>query len=542
MRILLVKCPRLYVSHFKEYSESLALGCLASSLRKNNFETDLLDASLEGLSLTKTLNKISAKKYDLIGFTIADPTFIESTSEVIKNLRQEGVTSHITMGGQSPTFHYDEILKMCPGLDSISMFEGEETIVELAKALMLNQEWQRIRNLAYRDNSEIKYNSPRPLIKDLDSLPFPSRDTVPYILKHKKEDGVVSMAGGRGCPMNCGFCSIRAFYNAPGGPLWRIRSNLNVVEEMEHLVNTFGVNEILMVDDVIMGPGEKNKQRILNLTDEIENRHLSIMLSAAERVDNIDKGIFQRLKDIGVRNILIGIESGNQEMLNRFNKGITIDQITKAIETLQQLDIDITVSFINFNPWIILEQIEKNIDFFVSLKVNILQGLLNRFQIYSGTPLGDQMLKTDYVKGTFPNYVCQSFDNRVDLAYEIAQKTLGTFLATADTLNKVQRKIRKKIFKAEVEENRDLIIIFKKEKKQYRKIMNKIIEEAANLLREVIIFASNKNRDKDSIRDFTEEMRKNSLEMYKEWQGLIEFFKCYSATYNGVRISNRSLS
>lgn len=533
MKIILVKCSRFLKSHFSENSESLALSYLTAALRNKNFEVDVLDASILGLSLSDVISKITEKDYGLIGFTIADPTFVEPTAETIKVLRKESVKSHITMGGQSPTFHYREVFEMCPGLDSISMYEGEETIVELARVMDGNQDWRSIRNLAYRANGEIKCNPPRPLIADLDSLSFPARDIIPYILEHKKEDGVVSMAGGRGCPMNCGFCSIRAFYNASGGPLWRIRSNENIIDEMQSLVHKFGIDELLMVDDVFVGPGEKNKERILDLANQIESRRLSVMLSVAERVDNIDEEVFRRLREVGVRNILLGIESGDQKMLDRFDKRITIEQIIEAIETLQQLDIDITVSFINFTPWTTLEQLKDNIRFFASLKVNVLQGFLNRFQVYGGTPLGNQMIETGHVQGRFPNFSYQSLDKRIDLVYEIAKKSLGTFLGTTDELNKIQRRIRKKTFKSKLEGRKEETNILLEEKVRYVKLMTKVVEEAVDLLLDIIDFASSKDSENvTNVNKYSERMIEASLSMYKGWLGLMEFFKSYSFAYN----------
>jgi radical SAM superfamily enzyme YgiQ (UPF0313 family) len=371
------------------------------------------------------------------------------------------------------------------------------------------------------------------LIADLDSLPFPARNTIPYILEHKKEDGVVSMAGGRGCPMNCGFCSIRAFYNASGGPLWRIRSNENIIDEMQSLVHKFGIDELLMVDDVFVGPGEKNKERILDLANQIESRRLSVMLSVAERVDNIDEEVFRRLREVGVRNILLGIESGDQKMLDRFDKRITVEQIIKAIETLQQLDIDITVSFINFTPWTTLEQLKDNIRFFASLKVNVLQGFLNRFQVYGGTPLGNQMIETGHVQGRFPNFSYQSLDKRIDLVYEIAKKSLGTFLGTADELNKIQRRIRKKTFRAELEGGKEETDFLLEEKNQYVKLMTKIVDEAADLLLDIIDFASSKESENvTNVNMYSERMVETSLSMYRGWRGLMEFFKSYSFAYS----------
>lgn len=528
-KILLAKCPRYYPSHFEENSESLALAYLASVLRRHGYEVDILDASLMELSLDDTINRISRDAYDFIGFTIADPTFIESTFKVITELRKKGVVAHITVGGHAPTFHHREVLEMCSGLDSIGMFEGEETIAELATFLKQGKDWRKIKGIAYKSNSAIKSNQPRPLISNLDSLPFPARDTLPFLLKHKKETGVVSMSGGRGCYMNCGFCSIKAFYTIPEGPSWRFRSNANIIDEMEYLVRTYGVKEILFVDDVFVGPGEKNIRRVSELADEIEKRKLKVMISISERVDNIDWNLFKRLREVGLRQILLGVESGSLEILDYFDKSITPYQIHEAVEILQRLDIDVTVAFINFTPVTTLKQLRENLEFFLSLEVNILQGLLNRFQIYGGTPLYERLQKVDLVKGKFPYFSYSTPDSRVDVVYEIVQKSLGTFLSTAYELKKLERLLRINIFNAEVGERPEEIALIKREKSRYRRLMNKIMKEAADVLKEIIDFAETKDAlYVERIEKFTKEMVDISIYAYKEWSALVRFFRDFS--------------
>jgi radical SAM superfamily enzyme YgiQ (UPF0313 family) len=539
MSVILIKCPRSCRSHFEENSESLALAYLGAALRQKGEDAEILDASLYGLSLDDIVEAILGNRYDLIGFTIADPTFIKSTMAVINALRQKGIKSHITMGGHTPTFHYKEVLEMCPGLDSVVMYEGENTIVELTQALSRKHDWHRINSLAYRGNSGIKCNPTRPLISNLDSLPFPVRDTVPFLLQHKPDAGVVSIAGGRGCYMNCGFCSIRAFYTVPKGSPWRVRSNENIVDEMEHLVQTYDIKELLFVDDVFVGPGKKNKDRILELADEIEDRKLKVMFSIGETVHNIEEDLFKRLKAVGVRHVLLGIESGSQEILDYFNKGITIQEIQKAVEILKQLDIDIRVSFINFTPLTTIKQLKENVIFYLSLETNILQGLLNRLQPYGGTPLGEQLKQTGLVTGKFPNCSCILPDRKVNLTYEIARKSLGTFLATANELNKLERTLKIKTFDVETEGKTEEVDLLKMEKARYRQVMRKIMEEAAQILFDIVSFAetSDANNTK-KIQRFTNDITETSLSTYREWLGLIEFFKRSSVAFDTLKLSN----
>ena len=528
MKSVLVKCPRSYKSHFPENSESLALGYLAAMLRKNEFSADVLDASLQGISAEHVIETILEGRYGLIGFTIADVTFVRSTIEGIDALRKGGTRAHITMGGHTPTFHCEDILNMCEGLDSIVMNEGEVTLVELAKCLKEGKDWRTLEGISCRTVSGIIHNPARKLIEDLDTIPFPARDTVPYILRHKKEEGVVSIAGGRGCPMNCGFCSIRAFYSACEGYVWRIRSNKNVVDEIESLVNTFDVQEVVMVDDIFVGPGDKNRERALGFADELASRDFRVMLSIAERVDNIDHDLFERLREVGIRNILVGIESGNQKLLDYFGKGISIKNIENAIGILKELDIGIVASFINFTPETTIEQLRSDIHFYKTLEINILQGLLNHFQYYKGTPLGEDLQKQGRVYGVFPDYSCPAKDERVNVVYDIAQRSLGVFLATAASLNRIGRKLRFKAFKAESESSKSLSVV-KNEKFIYDEFVNIIIGDATELLLETIDFVSIERRlDEKKINNYCKQLTEMGLKKYQEWDKMLHAFELLS--------------
>lgn len=526
MKTLLVKCPRAYTSHFKENSETLALGYLAAALRKKKYEVEILDAALLDLNVDKTIERILTKEYALIGFTIADPSYISSTFQVIKSLRAQGVIAHITIGGYTPTFNWKEVLETCPDIDSVVMYEGEETIVELATAINNQINWHGIKNLAYKKNGEFNANPSRPLIKDLDTLPFPSRDTLPYILEHTKETGRVSVYASRGCYCNCGFCSIRAFYDSPDRSRWRTRSVKNIADEIEYLVKQWGVIEILFVDDIFIGPGKKGIDRTLQFVDEIERRKLRVMFSISERVDNIKYDIFKILYYIGVRQILLGIEASTQETLNIFNKKTTVDQNEKAVILLHQLEIDVTISFINFSEHTTIEELRKNLSFLLGLKVNILQGLLNRFTIYYGTPMAREMAKHGKIKGAFPDYTYEFKDKCVDIVYYIVKNSLGPFLSIAYELKRLERKLRLQIFNAQI--NGIDISSFVESKKQFKFLEASIMKEASEIFNSILDFAEGQMPIiKNNIWNFRDYIAKLVQTKFVEWKNEINFLETF---------------
>jgi len=525
--VILTKMPRYYSSYFEENSESLALGYLTSYLRKNGYKVIIFDASLEYLSLEeakkKLLNITKENNSLLIGFTIADMTFIESTIETIKYLKGNGIKSHMTMGGHAPTFNYKEIFGLCPELDSIVRYEGEKALLNLSNALKNSKDWKVLPNIAYKENGGVISNSPLPLIENLDGLPFTVRDYLPYVLSQLKDIGIVPIAASRGCYMNCGFCSIRSFYGQPKGKLWRSRGIKNIVEEIKQLkVKYPQIMEIVIIDDVFTGPPKIKMERMLEFKRELEKNNLHIMFSTSDRADIIDDEIGRIWKDMGVRQILLGFESGSQEILDKFNKGIKIKEQKRALDILEKYEIDTAISYINFTPWSTLDQIEENVKYFISLKINMIQGMLNRFQIYDGTPLSKKLKAGGLVYGEFPNEHYKTPDGRVDKLYYIVNKNFNPYLFIAYRLKILERALRITLFKAELDGNDDLSVRIKRYRTMYREMMQKIMEEASAQFLEVLKLVKNGVKINQYL---DEQIRDTILTKSNEWFKIIEIFR-----------------
>lgn len=527
MKVILVKCSRPVETDFVRNSESLALCYLCASLRENGFETDILDGSLFGLSLAETVNRIQAGRYTLIGFTIPDPTFVEPTATIIKELRQQRVKAHITVGGFTPTFHYKALFNLCPEVDSIVMYEGEETIVELAKVLDNNKDWKRIDGIAFKNGYEVVANKPRKLIEDLNGIPFPARDTLPFLVEKSGNSPVVSLLAGRGCYADCSFCAVRSFYSIPDGPSIRFRTANNIADEIESLTNTYGLKEFLFVDDIFIGPGIKNKERVLHFTRELECRKLNILFSVANRADNIDCDTLSRLKDVGLWRIFLGLESANQRILDKFNKGLMLQDIEQAMQILEDLGLDGEISFINFTPDNTIEEIEQNLDFFLGMDVNILHGLLNRLKPYGGSEIFAQLRECQGLRGSFPYFYCENYrDPRVNLLYEIAKDCFGVFIPVSYKINELKRRVRRKLFEVEKNSQGHGLAKLQTLDGKLRHLQKTIMLEASALFREAVHFVKNSSlKGKKSIVDFKKSFAKESISESQDWLNMLMLYE-----------------
>ncbi|GAF77274.1 unnamed protein product, partial [marine sediment metagenome] len=388
-------------------------------------------------------------------------------------------------------------------------------------------EWRHIPGIAYRSGSEALCGPPRPLVADLDELPFPARDYVPFIKRELAEHGVVSVAASRGCYGNCGFCAIRQFYREPGGPPCRLRSIRNVIDEIEQIVGVHGVSEILLIDDIFTFPGQRGAERVGEWRRELAARGLRVMLSISDRVDHIRRPLYDELYKMGVRQIMVGVEATDPEILRYFNKGITVEDVRRALGVLDQLGIDVTITYINFTPMTTLEILRDNLACLLSFDVNFLPGLLNRLQVYVGTPIADDLIGRGMVTGTFPEFSYRIPDERVEVVYEVCCECLHPFLEVSYEIMKLERMFRVKAFRMEGMGRPDPLLA--EGKAFFRRRCGVIMKEAADIFRTLLDYAGTHEGVEDA---FLARTAARASEAYRRWHRELELIRDRSPLFD----------
>jgi hypothetical protein len=276
--------------------------------------------------------------------------------------------------------------------------------------------------LSFRRNGRIVENPPRPLIGDLDSLPFPSRDTPP---QHHLGIGFSPIVGSRGCYRDCAFCSIRSFYGASRGPLQRFRSVPNLMDEMEMLYHTYGVRFFVFNDDEWFPPGEARLQRVAELERELRQRKLDVLLSIKCRADDVEEGLFRRLREMGVVRAYVGVESGSDHSLRTLNKHTTVAQNRHALQVLQRVEMLADFGLIFFDPDSTIEDVRANLDFFHEMAGQGQAPLsFGRMEVYAGTPILDRLQQEGRLSGNFLAWNCEIADPRVEMLFRLMIATM----------------------------------------------------------------------------------------------------------------------
>jgi radical SAM superfamily enzyme YgiQ (UPF0313 family) len=342
--------------------ENLGLEYLVSVARSRGHDVSVVSCPASGWKEGELLDGVMAAAPDIIGVSLPFSDGMQLCFSTITRIRDKvGSRVHITVGGRGATASPEEVLRCTPA-DSVVVGEGENTFGELLDRIDTGADWHQLPGLCCRGNGRAAAYRRRPLVRDLDALPLPSRDILLAMRQEGKPIEAVYVSASRGCPFNCSFCDIGMYYN--GQKSWRGRSPKLVVDELGQLVEQFGSGPTYcFIDDNFMGVGRQGQKRAQLIAKEILERGLRIDLEIGCRPDEVDLDTMTLFREAGLRSVFLGVESGNQAALDRFHKGTTPEASERAVNTLTNLGICCDMGFIMFDPWQTLDEVEQNVEF-----------------------------------------------------------------------------------------------------------------------------------------------------------------------------------
>ncbi|MBV8196823.1 MAG: B12-binding domain-containing radical SAM protein, partial [Candidatus Eremiobacteraeota bacterium] len=402
---------------------NLGLGYLASTLRARGYCVEILDFEDPYEAVRGAIDRLDPV---LVGFSLIFQFYIHRFNKLISRLRADGVRAHFTMGGHFPSLSHEHTLRLVPDLDSVVRFEGELTLLELVDALGLGQEWREIAGIAYRGaDGECIVTAMRPLLRDLDELPYPDRDVAPRMMLGLP---TAQLLASRGCARTCSFCSIHMFYRTAPGKVVRTRKPAEVVREMCMLYDNHGVRLFLFQDDdfPIFGPvWHRWVREFLGCLREsgLADR---VIWKINCRADAVDPELFAEMRDAGMFFVYMGLESGTDEGLRTLNKLITVEQNVHAVELLKKLDILFDFGFMLLEPSTTFDSIFENVRF---LRRIVGDGYAPaefcRMVPYDGTPIKDQLAREGRLRGDVVGPDYEFLDPRLETFYREINEALN---------------------------------------------------------------------------------------------------------------------
>ncbi|MFH1425582.1 MAG: radical SAM protein [archaeon] len=377
--------------------EWMGVEYLSSALKKAGHVTDLaFESGLEGTFYIKTkksdhekiFKKISRFKPKLVLFSCTTNIY-PWVREVASGIKKR-FDVPVLVGGIHPTIIPERVIED-KNIDMVCVGEGEEAVVELANKMESGKKFHDTKNMWFKVGGKIIKNKVRPLVKDLDSLPFPDKD---MFYKYGCFTDRVYIMANRGCPYKCTYCFNHQFqetYKGTNSCYLRTRSVDSVIKELKLYKKKYRVKSVHFYDDTFI----LNKKWVLDLCKRYK-KEINLPFYCLVRANLVDEEMIKALRDAGCTCVGMGIESGNSEIRNKvLKRNMTTEQIVRASRIIKKYKIKlVTFNIFGFPDETPVQMLET-----MKLNLRIRPDSLFTYTFYPfyGTDLMQEALEKSYI-------------------------------------------------------------------------------------------------------------------------------------------------
>ena len=319
---------------------------------------------------------IAAEKPDLVGITAVTATF-PSAKKLAETVKAADSEIWVVLGGVHASVAPVSALQSAPAVDLAVVGEGERTVSELCAALEgvgagERTSFEAIPGVAWRDDTgQVCLSQPRPVVDDLDTIPFALRE--PLVWPDDVHNAFFqAMVTQRGCPYGCIFCAVPSSDTRKV----RARSPENIVAEISLLKRDHQISGVFFHDSVFT----LNRKNALETCRQMRDLGGDLPFFCQTRADRVDPELIDHMVDAGCQRIMFGIESGDDDSLQRIGKSMDLKTIARAIEMVKERGVRCTGFFMVGFPWETRDLMEKTVDFAIDLG-------LDAVSLFSATPL-----------------------------------------------------------------------------------------------------------------------------------------------------------
>ena len=360
---------------------SLGIGYIAAVLEAKGYDVTIIDKSISSHGMKVQVQKILSIKPDIVGFYCISENFL-NVVEILKAIKEKSPEVITILGGPHIYGLPDQGMRF-NWIDYSIWGEAEWSFVQLLESNFKPNATGEINGLICRENGGIRTN-PRALVDNLDAMPFPARHLYPpldiykpSILAYKRlpATGIIT---SRGCAHKCVFC-----HSGKGHFKLRFHSAEYVVEEMKQLKMDFGINELVVFDDTFL----INRPRAIKICERMIQENLNLSWSCNARVNNLDRELLRLMRSAGCWLVQLGVESGNQDILNKIRKGITLKQVERACKMAYEEGFEVKEYFILGHPGETVDTLDDTIRFMSRLPIHYAS--INFMTPLPGTQLWD---------------------------------------------------------------------------------------------------------------------------------------------------------
>ncbi len=385
----------------------LALGYLAAPLVKKGYVVKIIDSAPMNYQNSDILEEVKQFAPDLIGLSTVTADAEEAYS-LINNLKDNYPQIPVVFGGPHANCFPELVFKNAPKLEVLVHGEGEKIFEEIVD--YYRQTGGMPKNVlgtwVNLTGGSVKKNQPAQPIMDLDKILPPTHQLYNYKLYRPlplqyKRLPVANLITSRGCPYGrCTFC----FESGRASQRYRRHSPKRMIEEIKFLIKTHNIREVAFWDDNFL----INENWTSDFCNLLDKEGVKIPWSACARVNTVTEKMLKRASRSGLWNIFYGVESGNQDLLERIKKGITLEQVEKAVGWANKHNIDTRGSFMLALPGETPQKAKKTIDFACQIELTYAQFLPTHpewgTELYDDAVLSGRVVPM-YQGRTTPTYV-----------------------------------------------------------------------------------------------------------------------------------------
>ncbi|MFH1812450.1 MAG: cobalamin-dependent protein [Pseudomonadota bacterium] len=403
-----------------DHEENLGLGYLAAAATGAGHQVQVLPLNRRQDAALLAPRIVQAQP-EVVGLSLQFQHRAVDFLLLAELLRQQGYRGHLTCGGQVPSLAWQELLSDAPAIDSVVLFEGEHTLLELLAALQGGTSLDAVPGVAHRseDGRPVR-NTPRSLCTDLDQHAAPLR-----YRPHTRHLGVpfIPVLWSRGCWGTCSFCSISSFYSGARGRghgnVFRERSVDNVADEMAALYRAAGGGLFCFHDDTFLMPRpDRSLQRVQDLRSALDARGVGrIGIIGKCRPDCLTPELARSLRELGVIRLYVGVENASEPGLVHLRRRATRQQVQAALDACAGAGIFACYNLLLFEPDTVLDDVRTNLDFMrdnAHHPVNFC-----RAEPYMGTRLHADLVARGSFVGDYRSWNYRLRDDRAELLFRI---------------------------------------------------------------------------------------------------------------------------
>ncbi len=338
----------------------LGLLYMGQILSDNGYDVKVYDQPVTGVNNKEIMKVVKRLDPKIVGFSVLADN-IWTTFDLFKRIKDWN-PNIITAAGNYFATYFPEKLMNEIDIDFCVRGEGEFSFLNLVNYIFKKKtDFKDLKGLTYRENNTIKSTPLPESLKNLDDLPIPNRKLIDF--NYGIDQRATSIITSRGCPFQCRFCNNPTVMGKP----WRPRSAENVVEEVK-LMKDQGYKDIFFIDDNFT----LSQKRIFKICAGIKKNKLDDLNYHGDcRVDNVSLIMFRALVSCNFKQILFGIESANQRILDYYRKGITVSQAEQAVKIAKKARMELVFgSFIFGAPDETYAEALKTLKFALKLKLH----------------------------------------------------------------------------------------------------------------------------------------------------------------------------